>query len=267
MSIAKQARAVDCHAHVFTADAPAIPDARYRPAYEATLDAWMAHWPAAGITHGVLVQPSFFGTDNGELLAALARAPDRLRGVAVVDGDVPEKQLLSMDRAGIRAIRLNLRGVDDYGAFSRGPWPLLFARMAALGWHLETFVEPGRAVDLAAALAGTTVDVVFDHFANPASDAPDATFNALSALSRERSVWVKLSGAYRLEEPDAEWLAREWIHVLGIERLLWGSDWPWTLHETGRDYTALRQELERWAGDENAQAILWDNAARLYRFT
>lgn len=267
MSIAKPARGVDCHAHIFSMDAPAVANARYRPSYAATLEQWMSHWPAAGITHGVLVQPSFFGTDNRELLAALARAPDRLRGVAVVDPEIAEKQLLAMDSAGIRAVRLNLQAVTDYGAFSREPWPLLFARMAALGWHVEAFVEAGRAVELAAALAGTTVELVFDHFANPAPGlAADATFNALSALSRERHVWVKLSAPYRLEGHDAALLAREWIHVLGADRVVWGSDWPWTRHEAGQDYTMLRNELERWVGAERARAILWDNPARLYRF-
>lgn len=266
MSIAKPARGVDCHAHVFSADAPAAATARYRPTYAATLEQWMSHWPAAGITHGVLVQPSFFGTDNGEMLAALARHPGELRGVAVVDGDIAEKQLLRMDSAGIRGIRLNLQSVDDYGVFSREPWPLLFARVAALGWHVETFVDAGRAIDLGAALAGTTVDLVFDHFANPAADAPDATFHALSALSRERAVWVKLSAPYRLERHDLPSLAREWLHVLGADRVIWGSDWPWTRHEGTQDYAALRAELDRWIGEERAERVLWDNAARLYRF-
>lgn len=267
MSIPKPVHGIDCHAHVFSADAPAVENARYRPAYEARLEDWMALWPAAGITRGVLVQPSFFGTDNSELIAALGRAPYRLRGIAVVPGDVPERQLLSMDGAGIRGIRLNLRGVADYGMFAREPWPLLFARVAALGWHVETFVEAGRAVELAAALAGTTVDVVFDHFANPAAGAAaDATFDALAALSRDRNVWLKLSGPYRLQQHDATALARRWIEVLGRDHILWGSDWPWTQHEGTTEYTALRRELDEWIGAENARAVLWDNAARLYRF-
>jgi predicted TIM-barrel fold metal-dependent hydrolase len=267
MPIAKLSRGVDCHAHVFSADAPAIANARYRPAYDARLEDWMGHWHAAGITHGVLVQPSFFGTDNRELMAALARAPDRVRGIAVVDPHIAEKQLIAMDTAGIRGIRLNLQSVGDYGVFSRDPWPLLFARMAALGWHVETFVEAGRAVDLAVALAGTSVDLVFDHFANPAPGAAaDATFHALSALSRERSVWVKLSAPYRLEGHDPFTLAGQWLETLGADRLVWGSDWPWTRHEAANDYASLRGELDRWIGAECARAVLWDNAARLYRF-
>ena len=72
MPPAKPVRAVDAHAHVFSATAPAAPGARYRPAYAARLADWRAQWPAAGITHGVLTQLSFFGTDNREMLAAIA---------------------------------------------------------------------------------------------------------------------------------------------------------------------------------------------------
>jgi predicted TIM-barrel fold metal-dependent hydrolase len=266
MSIAKPARGVDCHAHVFSADAPAVANARYRPRYAATLEAWMAQWPSAGVTHGVLVQPSFFGTDNRELLAALSRAPDRLRGVAVVDADVDDRELRALDACGVRAIRLNLQSLEDYAVFGREPWSALFGRIAALGWHVETFVEAGRAVQLAAALWAARVDIAFDHFANPADDiAGDPTFRALADLARDREVWVKLSGPYRLAGHDAAALAQRWIGVLGADRLVWGSDWPWTRHEGANDYGRLRGELDRWVGAERAHAILWDNAARLYR--
>src|SRR5688500_18897486 len=102
---------IDCHAHVFTSDAPSIPVARYRPAYEASLADWAALWPTAGVEAGVRVQPSFCGTDNTEMLAAIGQSPKTLRGVAVVDADVREEDLARMARAAVRAIRLNLAGV------------------------------------------------------------------------------------------------------------------------------------------------------------
>jgi predicted TIM-barrel fold metal-dependent hydrolase len=73
---------VDCHAHVFSATAPPVAGARYRPSYAARLAAWRALWRPAGITHGVLIQPSFFGTNNTEMLATIAptRRAARRRG-------------------------------------------------------------------------------------------------------------------------------------------------------------------------------------------
>jgi len=265
MSPAIPTRAVDCHAHVFSADAPAIAGARYRPGYAATLEAWRTQWRRAGVTHGVIVQPSFFGTNNAEMLAALARDREHLRGVAVVAPEIPDEELEAMHANGVRAIRLNLRGVRDYSAFAAPSWSALFERVAKLHWHLETFVEEGRAPELAKVLAPAPADVAFDHFANPGSDAR-ATLDALRTLARDRNVYVKLSGAYRIGDASPRELARRWVDALGPDRIVWGSDWPWTLHESGRDYVRLRRDLDDWAGAELAPGVLWDNASRLHGF-
>jgi predicted TIM-barrel fold metal-dependent hydrolase len=265
MPSAIPARAVDCHAHVFSAEAPAVALARYRPAYAATLESWRDQWRRAGVTHGVLVQPSFFGTDNGEMLAAIARAPDRVRGVAVVAPEIADAELDAMHAGGVRAVRLNLQGAGDYAAFSQAPWRGLFERIARRGWHLEAFVEAGRAPQLAAAIARSRIGIVFDHFANPGAE-PSTTYDALRALARDRAVYVKLSGPYRTSHPAPAELARRCLDSLGTERVVWGSDWPWTRHEAGRDYPALRDALDDWVGEARAPAVLWDNAARLYDF-
>jgi predicted TIM-barrel fold metal-dependent hydrolase len=62
---------IDTHAHVFAASCAIAPAARYRPAGETPAEAWLALQDAAGVTHGVLVQPSFLGTDNSYLLETL----------------------------------------------------------------------------------------------------------------------------------------------------------------------------------------------------
>ena len=79
------------------------------------------------------------------------------------------------------------------------------------------------------------------------------------------------SAAHALECPPADSsdpaaLARRWIDTVGEERLVWGSDWPWTRHESENDYGRLREALDRWVGAKRARAIVWDNAARLYDF-
>ncbi|WP_455734070.1 amidohydrolase family protein, partial [Burkholderia stabilis] len=77
--------AVDAHAHVFARDLPLAPVVRHAPDYDASLDAYVGHLAAHGITHAVLVQPSFLGTDNAFFVDVLRRYPSRFRGVAVVD--------------------------------------------------------------------------------------------------------------------------------------------------------------------------------------
>jgi predicted TIM-barrel fold metal-dependent hydrolase len=264
----KPSQAVDTHAHVFSAEAPAVPGARYRPAYAADLTAWRALWPAAGITHGVVVQPSFFGLDNREMLETLAGDPQRLRGVAVLN---PLADTATIDRfhaRGVRAIRLNVRGAASYDPFATPSWREFFGRVKTRGWHVEVFVDAGRLPQIAAVFADTDVDVVFDHFGNPGGDARaiESSFRAVERLSKSRAVWVKLSAPYRLDGGEPRALAARWIDIVGPQRLLWASDWPWTAHEDGRDYRQQRAQLDDWIAPELRAAVLWDNPARLYQF-
>ena len=256
---------VDCHAHVFSATAPAVRGARYRPSYAASLSSWRDHWRRSGVTHGVLVQPSFFGTDNSEMLSAIALDRAHLRGVAVVAPEVSEDELARLEAGGVVAIRLNLRGgLDD--RIPLDPWQQLLRRIAARGMHLEIFTDAGRVPSVAASLLTVPVRVVFDHFGHPDPRDVDATFEALRILARSHEVWAKLSAPYRLGGLDAKSLASQWRELAGSERLVWGSDWPWTGHEAGRDYRRKLEQVGEWVGGDTARAVLWDNPARLYRF-
>jgi predicted TIM-barrel fold metal-dependent hydrolase len=265
---AKPLQGIDTHAHVFSAAAAAVAGARYRPAYAATLGDWRSRWVGAGITHGVVVQPSFFGSDNSETLAAVAADPAHLRAVAVIDPVWDDAMLDGLHARGVRAFRLNLKSVADYRVYAALAWAELFTRAHALGWHVEVYVDTGRLPEISPALAAVPIAVVFDHFGNPGAtpDAVDASFAAVASLARERPVWAKLSGAYRLGGADPVAMAARWIDAVGPGRLVWGSDWPWTAHEARNDYGRLRAELDRWVGAAHVRAILWDNAAGLYGF-
>jgi len=78
---------IDTHARVF---AVSVRSRRERATSPRTrrLEAWRALQDAAGVGHGVLVQPSFLGSDNSTLLESL-RAPGRFSPLAGLN--VPEK--------------------------------------------------------------------------------------------------------------------------------------------------------------------------------
>src|SRR5919205_3226396 len=82
-------KACDTHAHVFgPADRfPYAEDRSYTPP-DAPLDAYLRMLDTLGFARGVLVQGSAHGRDNSAMLDALARHPDRLRGIAVAEADV-----------------------------------------------------------------------------------------------------------------------------------------------------------------------------------
>jgi len=275
----KAAPLVDCHFHLFDAGA-GTPSARYRPAYAARIEDWLGLLAPLGDPYGVVVQTSFLGTDNTVLLAALRAMPGRLRGVAVVDPDVSDATLADMDAAGVRGIRLNLFGDPHWARIGTAPWRGLFARIAALGWHVEVHTENGQGgavlAELDTALGHCAAPLVLDHFGRPGQEGiADPVFEAAARIRQRRDVWVKLSAPYRLP-PAMDWkeLADKWRGVAGQDRLLLGSDWPWTNHESD-DRAAECAALFGWADQASAAAdagarfgaLRWRNAASLYGFS
>lgn len=253
---------VDSHFHVFRAGVGQV-GSRYVPQYHAPLTQWQSVARAQGVHRGVLVQPSFLGTDNSLLTATLSTHPLLLRGVAVVAPDAAADELLALHHAGVRGIRINLSGVDhDVSVWAQADG--LWAWMTAHGWHLELHTDVGALPRVLDRLP-PDLPLVVDHMAKPiAVDVADATVSALAGRAGRSPVHIKLSGAYRLGGLNPADLARLWLSVLGPDRLLWGSDWPCTNHEAMADYAQLLRSLTDWLGPEVAEQVLTNNPAALY---
>lgn len=265
--------AIDTHAHVFERGLPLANARRYAPGYDAPLAAYLAQLDAHGVSHGVLIQPSFLGVDNSYLLAALKQAPQRLRGVAVIDPAAPEALLAQMNTEGIVGIRLNLIGAPD-PQLKSAVWQTALARLHALGWHVELHVEARRLPALLHPLLDANVNVVVDHFGrpNPTLGIDDPGFAALLAAGRTRRVWVKISGAYRngnggRGEAVAKAAMPRLKDALGLDRLVWGSDWPHTQFESQISYDRMWAFAGVLLPDAaERKQVLVDTPAQLFRF-
>jgi len=261
--------AVDSHAHIFRRGLKLAPVRRYTPDYDAPLQDYLDRLGASGVSHGVLVQPSFLGTDNSFLLAALGAEPERLRGIAVVAPGVAPAALEAMDRCGVVGIRLNLAGAP-LPDLRRGAWPACLDRVARLGWQVEVLRGSRDLPGLVEALLGAGVDVVVDHFGlpDPGQGIDDPGFRALLDLAGSRRVWLKLSGRYRFGAGQAEAAMPLVRAAFGLDRLVWGSDWPHTQFEDQMDYPGAMGHLHRWIPDPRERAtVLVDTPARLFRFS
>ena len=276
----------DAHVHIIGAQDPQSPDRTYTAVPAALPDLARLAAPL-GVGRFVVVQPSFYGTDNRVLLRALDALGGGGRGVAVIDPAAAHPdELAAMARQGVRGLRINL-----YSSMSRaedGLLERLFADMAAAahgqGWHVEVIAPIRMLAAAAPMLAGAAVPVVLDHYGLHAGAAPeDAAGAALLGLLRRPHVWMKLSAPYRSSDdalavrPDAAWLAA--LLDAGGDRCVWGSDWPHTpVHalQTG-DQAALPHRVLDYAAVLNgfraslprgpsADAILQRNPARLYGF-
>ena len=132
------AAAWDAHAHVIGDPDlfPFSPGRSYTPP-PAPLSAYLAMLDRHGLAHGVLVQPSVYGVDNGCLLDALDRAGGRLFGVVVPPADACARDLEAMHRRGVRGVRCNLINPGGLSPETVVAWaPVL----RALGWHVELHV-------------------------------------------------------------------------------------------------------------------------------
>lgn len=265
---------IDAHAHVFSQTLTLAGERRYTPGYDATLADYLGHLHANGFSHGVLVQPSFLGTDNRYLLAALQQAPDQLRGVVVVERDIAQDALQAMARAGVVGVRLNLvgRALPD---FAEQGWTAFFERIGALGWHVELHREVDDLPQLVRQLLPFGVKLVIDHFGRPDArlGVGQRGFAELLELGLCGQLWLKVSGIYRLAGSPAQNLefARQAMPLLqqsfGLPRLVWGSDWPHTQHETSVGYAAVLEQRQAlgWS-TQVKQALLIDTPRQLFGF-
>jgi predicted TIM-barrel fold metal-dependent hydrolase len=277
--------ACDCHVHVVGDGAtyPMVDDRPYTPA-PAPHAALAAHLQRNGLQRAVIVQPSFYGTDNRCMLDSLAALQGAGRGVAVVDNDVDDATLDTLHAAGVRGLRVNVEstGVRDPRAIEVA-LQLRAERIARLGWHLQVYAAPVAVAAIAGALGDLAVPVVLDHFAMlpAATGAGDAVARRLLDLLRGGNAYVKLSAPYRIDagapEQAVTALARTFLDA-APQRILWGSDWPHTNREPGRRPHEVSQYRTVDPGEFPAQFAAWlpsdslrrqvlvDNPAQLYGF-
>jgi predicted TIM-barrel fold metal-dependent hydrolase len=261
-------RAVDSHFHVFALGATPRPGATYWPSYRARIETWLALSASAGVTHGVLIQPSFLGADNTQMLAALAAHPDRLRAVVGAEATTNAATLAAWHGAGVRGIRFNLAHHPPPDLDAPG-WQSVLGAIGDLGWHVELHHNGPGVAEFLPRLAAAAGRVVVDHLGGPIDPDParDAAFGAIVAAAKNCELYVKLSAPYRIAEGAAPRHAAALLDALGSGRLMWASDWPWTRFESRFAYAETRRWLDQWIDDTEARrAILWDTPAKVFGF-
>lgn len=272
-----EAGLVDCHFHVIAPPDrhPMLASRSYTPA-PASLGDWQDTLRPCGVTHGVVVQPSFYGTDNRVLVAALQEGGGRLVGIAAVAADVSDMELDGLVAAGVRGVRMahfepgDARALGGFVPFSS--FDALEPRLRARRMHLQLFTDSRLLPGIAERLMRSQVPVVIDHMgrAPAALGARHVGVRTLARLMADAPVWVKLSGVANVSDAGPDYDDVRAVHdallAAGPDRLLWGSDWPHTKPSGTRPVTAALVRLfHAWTPPAHRDRIGMANARALYR--
>lgn len=250
---------IDTHAHVYEHCKKGI---TYTPKNDSKLDDYIQILDTYAIKKAVLVQPSFLGYDNSNLIQSLQQYPDRFRGVVVVSPDTSFEYLKSLDLIGVKGIRLNSFGQDiDMNAYYT-----LFDYVFELDWHIEIYTKSESLSEVLSKIQNTALKVVVDHF-GLAKDMNDTYF--LSMLKSKLNLFIKLSAPYRFEYKNIEMLIDTIIRYRGLQNILWGSDYPFTRFEDVYSYDKAVGFISQYVSnniDVNIKKHLFDNAVSLFDF-
>ena len=283
-STAVFAGACDTHVHIIGPrdKYPMVQKRAYTPP-EATVAQLKALHRRLGIARTVLVQPSFYGTDNRCMMEALAELGDSARAVAVVSPNTADAELRDMDAKGVRGVRLNFAsaGISD-PKFIQNYIATMAKKVAPLNWHIQIYTSLPVIQQVTNAIIDCPVPVVIDHFGGAvAAEGGGRAFQSLVDLAHAGKIYVKLSAPYRISKAanyaDVTPLAQSLIYARR-DHMLWGTDWPHTQTVAGKDPNevtpfsriddaAVLRLFNSWYPDATTRKmILVDNPAKLYRF-
>lgn len=234
---------VDTHVHVVSGDRgtyPVLPTAPDWPVTE--IDQLVASMDEAGVERALLVQTFFtYGVDNSYMIDAAAKYPRRLQTVAVIDQlspTAPEVLTALVKRHGIRGIRFMPKGLPPGALWDERSFPV-WRRAGELGVVITVAAELEHLPFMPAVVARfPEAKVAFEHmWALEIGTPPYAPLEAIGPLARFPNVYLKLcpNNSHMLRDGggSAKAFFGRLIDRFGIERMMWGSNYPAHFHKYG----------------------------------
>jgi L-fuconolactonase len=270
-------RIIDSHAHIWIHDQeyPWAPEESDIPQYDARPDALIEAMQAHGVEQTVLVQYIKYKWDNRFVANVLKSYPSLFMGICRVDPLSPgglDQLSYWTEEQGFKGVRLGYLP-DTHRDWLSDPYIVpLFKRAAALKVPVIMLMTPARLPDLAAVLERVPdVDVVLDHMAD-FIDEDNGDLQKLLELSRYPRLYLKLSHLAVYSQagfpwPDTHALMQRVLQVYGAPRVMWGSDWPFSLatNTFAQSIAYVRDEL-KFLTQEDKEWILGRTALQIWPF-
>ncbi|XP_044490153.1 uncharacterized protein LOC123214449 [Mangifera indica] len=247
------AKTIDSHLHIWASPEEAADKYPYFPGQEPTLpgnvDFLLQCMAEASVDGALIVQPINHKFDHSLVTSVLKKYPTKFVGCCLANpaedgsGIKQLEQLVLKD--GFRAVRFNpylwpsgQQMTNEVGKamFSRAGElgvPVGFLCMKGLNLHISEIEE------LCTEFPST--NVLLDHLGfckQPTNDDESLAFSKLLKLSRFPQVYIKFSALFRLSRmafpyQDLCSLLSQVVSSFGINRVMWGSDFPYVVAECG----------------------------------
>lgn len=248
---AARPRVFDAHFHIIDPRFPLIANDGYTPPAFTCAD-YLRRMGAYELLGGAVVSGSFQGFDQTYLIDALKVLGPKFMGVTQVPHTVSDADILELDRAGIRAVRFNLkRG----GSASIEHLDRLARRVHELaGWHVELYVD-ARELEPIAGLLAALPAVSIDHLG--------LSKTGFRTLLRLAEHGVRVKATFGRVDFDMAQALRD-LHAANPAALMFGTDVPSTRAPRpyrDSDLATITEAL----GPESAKRVLYGNALEFYR--
>src|SRR3984893_4319470 len=242
---AKPSNYIDAHVHVWTPDVVHFPR---NPKYAGpqvkpdsfTQEQLLAIARPSGVSRIVLIQMSFYGTDNAYMLDAIKRYPAVFSGVGILDHNAPgvRNEMIRLETLGVRGYRITPGSQTSTWLDSAGMqamWQCGAEKRIAMCPLIGPDAIPS--VDRMCAKFPDT-PVVIDHMARigAAGVVRETDVRALCGLAHHKNTHVKVSAFYALGKKQYPYtdlipLIRALYDAYGPQRLMWASDSPFQVQE------------------------------------
>jgi len=226
-----------------------------------------------GVDRTILIQATDTFAET-QFLLGIAAANPFVAGVVGwwdprSEGGIEEVRRLAGDQR-LAGVRLMLQGLDDISFLLTEQSRQQFEQLVDLRLVCDLLVDP-RQLRAAGELVRQMprLGFVINHMAKPwrTPGQLDQWHKDMAALAALPNVAVKVSG-YPVNTPPPSGEADDVLvgrlrSLFGVERLLWGSDWPVAEREGG--YRVVFERMRKLFTDFEFDAVFGSNAARIYR--
>ena len=261
---------IDAHVHVWTPDtqayplAPGFTEAQMKPA-SFTPEQLFAHCKPEGVSRIVLIQMSYYATDNRYMLDTIAHQPGVFGGVAIVDESKPDvaATMKALKSKGVRGFRINPGAQKPDEWLSSTGMAAMWKAAEELDMAICPLINPEvlPLVDkMCERFPETTV--VIDHFARVGVSGAikEQQLHDLCRLARHEDTFVKTSAFYALGEKKAPYLdlgpmIKRVRDAFGADRLMWASDCPFQVgagHNYHDSIALIRDRLDFLTAEDKA---------------